>query len=126
MRQFAGSRSAALVALAFLSFFWGYNWVVAKISLGYIGPFQYLALRMTIGTILIFSIGKILRLPLQLLHPKKTLLLGLLQTMLYGCVMTWALSRGAAGKVAILTFSMPFWMIILAWIFLGEKVRGRQ
>lgn len=126
MRQLAGNRSAAVIALAFLSFFWGYNWVVAKISLEYIGPFQYLAIRMTVASILLFLIGRILRLPLALLHPKKTILLGLLQTLLYGCVMTWALSRGGAGKTAILTFSMPFWMVIFAWIFLGEKVRARQ
>lgn len=126
MRQFALSRSAAVVALAFLSVFWGYNWVAAKISLGYIGPFQYLAIRMTMGSILLFTIGRLLKLPLALPFPKKTIILGLLQTTLYGCLMTWALSRAGAGKVAVLTFSMPFWMLILAWLFLGEKVRKLQ
>ena len=126
MRQFAESRAAAVVALAVLSLIWGYNWVVVKISLSYIGTFQYLAIRMTLAAILLFAIGRLVKLPLALPHPKKTLLLGFLQTTLYGCLMTWALSRGGAGKVAVLTFSMPFWMIILAWLFLGERVRKLQ
>lgn len=126
MRQFANSRSAALAVLALLTVLWGYNWVVVKIALEYAGPFQFLAFRMGLASLVLFGMARLLGLPLAMPHPRKTLMLGLVQTTLYGSLMTWALVRGGAGKVAILTFTMPFWMVILAWLFLGEKVRGRQ
>lgn len=126
MRRFANSQSAAIVTLAVLSLMWGYNWVVVKVALQYAGPFQFLAFRMTLASLVLFGLGRALGLPLAMPHPKKTLMLGLMQTTAYGSLMTWALVRGGAGKVAILTFTMPFWIVILAWLFLGEKVRGRQ
>lgn len=126
MRRLLNSESAAVAVLALLSIIWGYNWVVVKIALQYAGPFQFLAFRMTLAALVLFAIGRLLRLPLAMPHPKKTILLGIVQTTLYGSLMTWALVRGGAGKVAILTFTMPFWIIILAWLFLGERVRARQ
>ena len=33
---------------------------------------------------------------------------------------------GGAGKVAILSYTMPFWVIPMAWWVLGERVRGLQ
>ena len=126
MRRFLNSESAAVATLALLSVVWGYNWVVVKIALEYAGPFQFLAFRMTLAALVLFAIGRSLGLPLAMPYPKKTLLLGLVQTTLYGSLMTWALVRGGAGKVAILTFTMPFWIVILAWMFLGERVRARQ
>lgn len=126
MQRFAKSQSAAIAALAVLSFLWGYNWVVVKVALQYAGPFQFLAFRMTLASLVLFGVGRLLGLPLAIPHPRKTLLLGLMQTTAYGSLMTWALLRGGAGKVAVLTFTMPFWVVILAWLFLGEKVRGRQ
>lgn len=126
VEKFSKSRSAALVVLALLTVLWGYNWVVVKTALEYAGPFQFLAWRMSLASLVLFGMARMLGLPLAMPHPKRTLMLGLVQTTLYGSLMTWALVRGGAGKVAILTFTMPFWIVILAWVFLGEKVRGRQ
>ena len=33
---------------------------------------------------------------------------------------------GGAGKVSILAYTMPFWLLMLAWPVLGERVRGLQ
>jgi drug/metabolite transporter (DMT)-like permease len=38
----------------------------------------------------------------------------------------WALASGGAGKTSVLTYTMPFWLLLMAWAFLGEKVRGFQ
>ena len=38
----------------------------------------------------------------------------------------WALVSGGAGKVAILSYTMPFWVVIMAAIFLGERMRRLQ
>ena len=39
---------------------------------------------------------------------------------------TWALVEGGAGKTAVLIFTMPIWTLLLAWFFLGERIRGKQ
>ena len=38
----------------------------------------------------------------------------------------WALESGGAGKTSVLTYTMPFWLLLLAWAFLGERLRGVQ
>ena len=38
----------------------------------------------------------------------------------------WALVSGGAGKVAILSYTMPFWVVIFAALFLGERLRRGQ
>ena len=40
--------------------------------------------------------------------------------------MITALHDAGAGKVSVLTYTMPFWLLLLAWIFLGERLRGVQ
>src|SRR3569623_1843360 len=75
----------ALAALLALALIWGYNWVVMKRALAYMGPLQFAAARIM-----------------------------------------WALLAGGAGKVAVLSYTMPFWVMLLAWPLLGERLRDLQ
>jgi drug/metabolite transporter (DMT)-like permease len=120
------SQKMAVLALAVMSLIWGYNWVIMKESLKYCDPFDFSAIRTFFGSLLLFLVlviqGKSLR-------PKEvplTILLGLLTTT--GCIgiSTWALEFGGAGKTAVLVYTMPFWLLILAWPILGERIRGIQ
>jgi drug/metabolite transporter (DMT)-like permease len=52
--------------------------------------------------------------------------IGLLQTSLFNGLATAALAVGGAGKVTVLVYAMPFWLLLLAWLFLGERLRGLQ
>jgi drug/metabolite transporter (DMT)-like permease len=53
-----------------------------------------------------------------------TLILGLLQTTGFTLFQTLAVAIGGAGKVAVLAYTMPFWVALLAWPFLGERING--
>ena len=66
------------------------------------------------------------RKPLRPRYPGRTLLLGLLQTTLFIGLICWALVEGGAGKSAVLAYTMPFWVILLAPFMLGEHLRGAQ
>jgi drug/metabolite transporter (DMT)-like permease len=116
----------AVLALIILSAIWGYNWVVMKEALVYSGPFEFAALRTLLGALSLFGV---LLLEGKSLRPKKvgwTVLLGLLQgTGFIGFAM-WALVEGGAGKTAVLVYTMPFWVLVLAWPLLGEHVKGMQ
>ena len=51
---------------------------------------------------------------------------GLLQTTLFNGLAIFALNVGGAGKVSVLVYTMPFWLLLLAWFFLGERLQGSQ
>jgi drug/metabolite transporter (DMT)-like permease len=64
--------------------------------------------------------------PLELKEFPTMLLLGLLQTCGFTGLLIWALVEGGAGKTAVLAYTMPFWVMLFAWPWLGEKVQGWQ
>ena len=71
-----GMTTGPLLALALLALIWGYNWVVMKIAMQYVGPMDFAALRGVFGTVLLFAVLWAVGAPLRPQHVGKTLLLG--------------------------------------------------
>ena len=116
----------AFLALLILALLWGYNWVVMKTALQFSGVFQFIALRTAIGAACLFMLIAIMRKPLKIQCWPTLLLLGLLQTSGFAGLLMWALVEGGTGKTAVLTYTMSFWVMLLAWPLLGEKLQGIQ
>jgi drug/metabolite transporter (DMT)-like permease len=116
----------AFIALFILSLLWGYNWVVMKDALDYAGAFQFGALRTFLGALCLLALLVVLRKPLRPREIPSLVLLGLLQTSGFTGLIIWALVEGGAGKTAVLTYTMPFWVMVMAWPLLGERIRGGQ
>lgn len=116
----------ALLALVAMSLVWGYNWVVMKKVLQYVGAFDFAAMRTVFGALVLFAVLLWLKKPLRPVAFRRTLLLGLLQTAAFTLLVQLALVGGGAGKMAVLTYTMPFWMLLLAGPLLHEHVRGLQ
>jgi drug/metabolite transporter (DMT)-like permease len=116
----------AFAALMLLTVIWGYNWVVMKSALEYSGAFEFAALRTVIGALCLFAVVIYMRKPLRVKEMPTLILLGILQTSGFTGLLIWALVEGGAGKTAVLTYTMPFWVMVLAWPMLGEKLRGLQ
>jgi drug/metabolite transporter (DMT)-like permease len=115
-----------LLALALLALLWGYNWVVMKIGLRYVGPMDFAALRGVFGTVLLFAVLWAVGAPLKPRYVGRTIVLGVFQTAGFVGLISWALSSGAAGKSAVLGYTMPFWVIVFGWPFLPDRLRGWQ
>jgi drug/metabolite transporter (DMT)-like permease len=115
-----------VAALAGQSLFLGYNWVVMKQGLEYSDPWPFTALRAGLGAVALFVVLALLRKPLRPRYPLLTILLGLLQTTGMIGLLMWALESGAAGRVSALVYTMPFWALILGWVFLSERMVGLQ
>ena len=117
---------AAAGVLLLLSLIWGYNWVVMKKVLRDVDPFDFSALRTFLGALSLFVVLALRRRPLRPVALGGTLWLGLLQTAAFTGLIQWALVSGGAGKTAVLVYTMPFWLLMLARTFLGERMRGSQ
>ena len=117
---------SAYVALAALALIWGYTWVVIKIATRDASPYVVAGGRMAIATVVLFAILMLMRRPLRPTPLGPTIVLGLLQTTGWTILQTFAVAMAGAGKSAVLGYTMPFWVAILAWPFLGERIAGMR
>ncbi len=120
------ARLWAALGIVVLSLLWGYTWVVAKQALDYAPPFTLTFMRVFGGALALFLALKLLRQPLRLQAPRAVLLISLCQVSGFMLLQTLSLKFGAAGKTAVLVYTMPIWTLLLAWPVLGERVRGGQ
>ncbi len=112
------------LALALLASIWGYNWVIMKKSLQYMGPLDFNAARIFFGAIVLFIYMLLKGFPLKPRQVTLTLLVGLFQTTASTGLTVWALAGGGVGKTAILVYTLPFWMLLFARLLLSEKIYG--
>ena len=119
-------RAEAYVALAVLALVWGYTWVVIKIATRDASPFVVAGGRMVLAVVALFAALALTRRSLRPTPFVPTLILGLLQTTGFTLLQTIAVSLGGAGKVAVLAYTMPFWVALMAWPFLGERITGTR
>jgi drug/metabolite transporter (DMT)-like permease len=112
----------ALGALLLLSAIWGYNFVVMKEVLVFVDPFDFTAARTFLGALALFAFAALTGRRLPIPHWKPMALLGLLQTAAFGALIQWALVSGEAGRTVVVVYSMPFWLVALAALFLGERI----
>lgn len=126
MKIFASQQVRAFAALIVLALVWGYNWVVMKIALEYSTASQFAAIRTFGGGVFLLMLMIGMRKPLAPREVPSTIILGLLQTAGFTGLIIWALVQGAAGKTSVLSFTMPFWVLLLAWPLLGERIQGMQ
>lgn len=116
----------AILALIVMSLIWGYNWVLVKEAMRLVSPFDFSAIRTLGGGILLLGVLSWKGKPLRPRNVAMTFLVGFLCTTVSVGAATWALVEGGAGKMAILVYAMPFWLILMAWPLLGERPRGLQ
>lgn len=115
-----------MLALAVMALLWGYNWVVMKEILTYVGPFDFSALKAIFGAASLFLVLILTRRPMRIAALPRVILLGVLQTAAFSILMQLALVEGGAGKTSILVYTMPFWVIPMAWFTFGERIHGLQ
>lgn len=115
------STRAAWVGLVVLTLVWSFTWIVMKAALREAGPFTFSAHRYVIGTIVLFVLMAARRTNLRPTPWLPTLVIGLAQTCAFQALSQLALVTGGVGKVVLLAYSMPFWVVPLAWWWLHEK-----
>jgi len=117
---------SGVIALLALCAVWGYTWVMLKEGMRFADPWDYAVLRTVPGALLLFAIAAWRGESLRLQSPRHVFMLGLWQTTAFNALVSLALVSGAAGKTAVLVYTMPFWTLLFAWPVLGERIRGPQ
>jgi len=115
-----------MLALLVLTLVWSYNWVVTKSVLQFVGAGDFTALRCAFGALLLLVLLPLSGRPLKLPPWRPVLWIALFQTVGMTGLAQFALISGGVGKTAVLVYTMPFWVILLAMLFLNEKPRLPQ
>lgn len=116
----------AVGAVLLMSIIWGSNIPFMKVALNFSDPAQFAFLRNFFGAIVLFIILLCLGKPIFIKEAPKLILLGLFQTAGFTGLLIWALVEGGASKTAILTFTMPLWVALMAWPLLQERLTSSQ
>ncbi len=119
-------RSAPLAAMAAMCAIWGYSWIVMKIALRHAHPFDFAAQRLVLGAVLLFALIAATGRRLALSSYRMALVLGFVQVGAFVMLTHYALLAAGPGKTSVLTYTMPFWMIVFAHFMIHERMRGAQ
>ncbi|MBP1628405.1 MAG: Permease of the drug/metabolite transporter superfamily [Holophagaceae bacterium] len=111
----------AVLVLIVLPLVWGYNWVIMKKALAFMGPFEFAAWRFIPGALFLFAILAAMKRPLTLQAPLSVLAVGFFQTAANMGLVMWALRGGPVGRGVILNYAMPIWVVLMSWPLLRER-----
>ena len=106
---------------------WGMNWVVMKVANSYFPPVQFVTYRFASGALVLLLIGLWLRAPLP---PRRfwpwLFLTGILQISWNSALVQVGMESLGAGMTAVLNYTMPLWVAVLAHFFLGERLTWKK
>jgi len=116
------SRQKALLALAWVCFFWGTTWLASKEGVKYIPGIQLCAIRQLLGG----SIYLIYFVATKHPWPKgkqwgTILMLSFLNFMLSNGLSTWGVQYISSGLGAIIGSIFPLWLVLIA-LFSGDRL----
>lgn len=111
----------ALIGLVALVLIWSFAWLAMKLASQFSGPFTFSALRYIVGTVALFLWLIVRRVSLRPTPLLPTAVIGICQTAAFQALVQAALVSGGAGKVSLLAYTMPFWVVPLAWWWTDEK-----
>lgn len=115
------SDRGALLLMAVTVVLWSFSWIVMKSLTSLIGPFDLVMARYVIAFVVLFFIALVTRKRIKFTAFWLTLGVAVFQTVAFQCLSQLALMSGGAGHVVILAYTMPFWLVLFAWLILGEQ-----
>jgi drug/metabolite transporter (DMT)-like permease len=117
---------SALAGLVALWLVWGFNWSLWKLALHDTGPLEFMALRTIAATALLLACMLLLRRPMTPKPFFPLLVIGLSQGVGMNVLSVLAVADSGATKATIFAYTMPFWTVLFARLFLHEEIRARQ
>ena len=111
-----------ILALCFVSFFWGTTWIASKEGVKHMPALQLAAIRQFLGGLLYISFFLFKKAPWPKGKQWKTILiLSILNFVLSNGLSTWGVKYISSGLGAIIGALVPLWVVIIS-LFRGEKL----
>ncbi len=111
-----------ILALCWVSFFWGTTWIASKEGVKYMPALQLAAIRQFLGAILYLSYFILKKTPWPKGKQWKTIIiLSILNFVLSNGLSTWGVKYISSGLGAIIGALVPLWVVIIS-LFRGEKL----
>ena len=108
---------------------WGITWPLMRIALNGMPPLTMRTVTSAAGALTMLAICAALARSLRLPGRKAwahVAVIAVLNVAGFSLMSAFAQISAATSRVAILTYTMPIWTVLLAWVFLGEKPNARQ
>ena len=111
-----------IIALCWVSFFWGTTWIASKEGVKHMPALQLVAIRQFIGGSLYISYFLFKKTPWPKGKQwKSILILSVLNFMLSNALSTWGVKYISSGLGAIIGAIVPLWIVIITF-FSGERL----
>ena len=111
-----------ILALCWISFFWGTTWIASKEGVKYMPALQLAAIRQFLGATLYLSYFLFKKTPWPKGKQWKTIIiLSILNFVLSNGFSTWGVKYISSGLGAIIGALVPLWVVIIS-LFRGEKL----
>ena len=111
-----------ILALCWVSFFWGTTWIASKEGVKYMPALQLAAIRQFLGATLYLSYFLFKKTPWPKDKQWKTIIiLSILNFVLSNGLSTWGVKYISSGLGAIIGALVPLWVVIIS-LFRGEKL----
>jgi drug/metabolite transporter (DMT)-like permease len=117
-----------LLLIPLLGLLWGFNWPAVRISLGEIAPWTLRAGGMTFAGLVLVAVALARRQSLAVPRAQwpRLVLAGFLSIAAFNVLLAFAQLAAPTSRAAILTFTMPLWSTLLAFLWLGEPLDRRR
>lgn len=121
--------TTARLMLVLLSLGWGVTWPIMRIALEEIPPLSMRTGTALFGAAVLFAYARLSRRDLTIppgaarLH---IVVAGLLNIVGFSLFSAFAQLNATTSRVAFLTYTMPIWSCLLAWLVLGERMTANR
>jgi drug/metabolite transporter (DMT)-like permease len=106
---------------------WGLMWPLIKIGLTGLTPWSFRLIGYTVGAVTLILAVKLSGRSLAVkdgITWVRLFVSSMLNIVAFGVLCAFAMLTASTGRVAVVSYSFPVWACLLAWLFLGEKLRG--
>lgn len=121
-------RGSALWRVWATAFMWGFNWPAVKIMLATSAPWSLRTAGLAGGAAFLLSWSKLSGTPLSIprAYWPTVIIAGTLNVALFNICAVFGQLSMPTSRAAILTFTMPLWASLFAWLFLGDVIDRRR
>jgi drug/metabolite transporter (DMT)-like permease len=119
---------AAKLLVLILAFAWGLSWIATAVALREVPPWSLRFAGAGIGTVTLFVAalltGHSMKVPRD--EYKHIMVAGFLNVAAFQVLSAFAQVVGDTSRIVIVTYSMPIWATLFAFILIGERLNGMR